>query len=39
MNDYLPAMIMKVDEEPEASKPDIFDELNNSNTQLNPEYQ
>jgi hypothetical protein len=39
MNDYLPEMIMKIDEEPEAAKPDIFDELNKTNVQLNPEYQ
>ncbi|MBT2685148.1 DUF421 domain-containing protein [Bacillus sp. ISL-37] len=38
LNDYLPAMVMKIDEKPESAKPDIFDELNKSNAQQNPKY-
>lgn len=38
LNDYLPAMVMKIDEKPESAKPDLFDELNKSNEQQNPKY-
>ncbi|MBT2693993.1 DUF421 domain-containing protein [Bacillus sp. ISL-55] len=38
LNDYLPAMVMKMDEKPESAKPDIFDELNKSNEQQHPKY-
>ncbi|MBS8266780.1 DUF421 domain-containing protein [Mesobacillus boroniphilus] len=38
LNDYLPAMLMKMEEKPASAKPDIFQELNKSNKQHNPKY-
>lgn len=38
LNDYLPAMLMKMEEKAEEANPDIFEELNKSNRQDNPKY-
>lgn len=38
LNDYLPAVVMSLDGKPESSKPDIFEEINESNEQHNPKY-
>ncbi|MBT2637603.1 DUF421 domain-containing protein [Bacillus sp. ISL-39] len=38
LNDYLPAMLMSMEEKTEGSKPNIFEELNKSKKQHNPNY-
>ncbi|WP_102261542.1 DUF421 domain-containing protein [Mesobacillus jeotgali] len=38
LNDYLPAMIMSMEEKQDPAKKDIFQELKNSNKQHNPKY-
>ncbi|NKE06951.1 MULTISPECIES: DUF421 domain-containing protein [Mesobacillus] len=38
LNDYLPAMLMKMEEKSQSANPDIFEELNKSNPQDNPKY-
>ncbi|MGV2940188.1 DUF421 domain-containing protein [Mesobacillus sp. LC4] len=38
LNDYLPAMLMKMEDKAESANPDIFKELNKSNPQDNPKY-
>lgn len=38
LNDYLPAMLMKMEEKPESANTDIFEELKKSNPQDNPKY-
>jgi len=38
LNDYLPAMVMKMEDNPDSANPDIFDELKKSNPQHNPKY-
>ncbi len=38
LNDYLPAVVMSIEGKPESSKPDIFEEINESNEQHNPKY-
>jgi uncharacterized membrane protein YcaP (DUF421 family) len=38
LNDYLPAMILNMDSRQKETKPNIFDELNHTKTQENPDY-
>jgi uncharacterized membrane protein YcaP (DUF421 family) len=38
LNDYLPAMIMSMEEKQDSAKQDIFQELNSSKKQHNPKY-
>ncbi len=38
LNDYLPAMVMKMGDEQEPAQPDIFQELNHPNSKHNPKY-
>ncbi|MBT2679622.1 DUF421 domain-containing protein [Bacillus sp. ISL-35] len=38
LNDYLPAMVMKMESSQEPAKPDIFQELNQSTIKDNPKY-
>lgn len=38
LNDYLPAMVMSMEKKQDPAKPDIFQELNESNKQHNPKY-
>lgn len=38
LNDYLPAIIMNMEEKQDSAKQDLFQELNNSKKQHNPKY-
>ncbi|CAM4039375.1 DUF421 domain-containing protein [Mesobacillus thioparans] len=38
LNDYLPAIVMKMENEQEPAQPDIFQELNHPNSKHNPKY-
>ena len=38
LNDYLPAMLMKMEDKTESANPDIFEELKKSNPPHNPKY-
>lgn len=38
LNDYLPAIVMKMEDNPEPANPDIFNELKKSNPKHNPKY-